>query len=386
MPPSPWYLNVKDFGAVGNGSADDTVAIQNALNNAETNGVGIVYFPPGIYLISTTIKLPSKVYMRGVTGTTYNSIENPNNFSTKVNTIIRLKASLSQPISMIEPKTPNDFSSAGIENIILDGNKPNQQASGFFGIKIPDTTSPQRSQTQFRNIIVYQIKGIGFYGGKGQHELFLDWVTAYGCDSDGFVLRGEDIKGTRIASGANNGVGIKFPGSGDPNIASGSGRFIDVDCWGNIVGMEISDTLGYLFFQLQLNLNQRHGLRIYSTSSGFSPGDIRIYRGVFRQNSQEKHNEYSDIKLEPNSSGYGPSDIVLIGCEFHGSGNLPKPRYAIEDSSSISRRCIITDSLFKKTIMLLEFLKFLTNHKRLESASIMKRERSLLSRSCITTG
>lgn len=335
-------------GAKGDGSTNDTQAIQSALDAVESYGGGVLYFPPGVYLINNTIKLPSKVYMRGVAGTTYNSIDTPANFFSKVNTIIKLSPVLNG-ISIIEPKTPNDFSSAGIENIILDGNKNSQQgSSGYYGIKIPDTNVIQRSQAQFRNVIIYQVKGTGFYGGKGQQELFLDWVTVYGCNSDGFVLKGEDIKGTRIASGANGGVGIKLPGSGDSTIPSGAGRFFDVDCWGNLVGMEISDTLGYVFFHLQLNLNKQYGLRIYATSSGFSPGNIRIYKGIFRQNSTVQDNTYSDIKLEPNTSGYGPCDIALIGCEFHGSAVAPRPKYAIEDTSSIPRRLIVTESLFIK--------------------------------------
>jgi hypothetical protein len=41
-------VSVKDFGAVGDGVADDTVAIQNALNAAN-----YVFLPPGTYLFST---------------------------------------------------------------------------------------------------------------------------------------------------------------------------------------------------------------------------------------------------------------------------------------------------------------------------------------------
>lgn len=52
-------VNVKDFGAVGNGIADDTAAITEAIDyawqypfaNLFGQGV-IVYFPPGTYLIS----------------------------------------------------------------------------------------------------------------------------------------------------------------------------------------------------------------------------------------------------------------------------------------------------------------------------------------------
>jgi len=49
-------VSVKDFGAVGNGIANDTTAIQNALNT--NNGNVSVYFPKGVYLINSTILIP----------------------------------------------------------------------------------------------------------------------------------------------------------------------------------------------------------------------------------------------------------------------------------------------------------------------------------------
>jgi len=79
-PNQPWYLDVRDWGAKGDGSTNDTQAIQSALDAVESYGGGVLYFPPGVYLINNTIKLPSKVYMRGVAGTTYNSIDTPANF------------------------------------------------------------------------------------------------------------------------------------------------------------------------------------------------------------------------------------------------------------------------------------------------------------------
>ena len=50
-------FNVKDFGAVGDGSANDTVAVQNAVT-AAANANGSVYFPQGTYLISSALTLP----------------------------------------------------------------------------------------------------------------------------------------------------------------------------------------------------------------------------------------------------------------------------------------------------------------------------------------
>jgi hypothetical protein len=59
------YANVKDpqFGAVGDGVTDDTAAIQAAVNAAKR-----VYFPPGIYLISSPIDLPNGIWLEGAGG------------------------------------------------------------------------------------------------------------------------------------------------------------------------------------------------------------------------------------------------------------------------------------------------------------------------------
>jgi len=52
-------VSVKDFGAVGDGVADDTVAIQDAINAANVDGGKSVYFPAGDYIVSSTINSTS---------------------------------------------------------------------------------------------------------------------------------------------------------------------------------------------------------------------------------------------------------------------------------------------------------------------------------------
>lgn len=49
----PW-LNVRDYGAVGNGVSDDRQMIQDAINACGAAGGGTVLFPDGDYLLSTT--------------------------------------------------------------------------------------------------------------------------------------------------------------------------------------------------------------------------------------------------------------------------------------------------------------------------------------------
>ncbi|MGH9111105.1 MAG: glycosyl hydrolase family 28-related protein, partial [Acidimicrobiales bacterium] len=59
-PPLPWF-DVRDYGAVGDGIADDTSAIQAAVSAAGSSSPrgGIVIAPPGTYAISSRITFPT---------------------------------------------------------------------------------------------------------------------------------------------------------------------------------------------------------------------------------------------------------------------------------------------------------------------------------------
>ena len=61
------YTSVKDFGAVGDGTTDDTAAIQAALNYVGTSGGGTVMLPKtnGQYRITSGLKLPSFTCLEG---------------------------------------------------------------------------------------------------------------------------------------------------------------------------------------------------------------------------------------------------------------------------------------------------------------------------------
>lgn len=67
------FVSVKDFGAVGDNATDDTAAINAAIASISGNG-GTVFFPPGIYLISSTITLPILTYNLRLLGSGSSSI------------------------------------------------------------------------------------------------------------------------------------------------------------------------------------------------------------------------------------------------------------------------------------------------------------------------
>jgi len=61
-------FNVLDYGATGDGTTNDTAAIQAAITAAAVAG-GAVYLPSNIYLMSTGVTIPSNVTLYGDGGT-----------------------------------------------------------------------------------------------------------------------------------------------------------------------------------------------------------------------------------------------------------------------------------------------------------------------------
>lgn len=61
----PNWFNVKDYGADGNGTTDDTASIQAAINAANGVGGGVVYLPAGTYKLTAAVTLHNRITLRG---------------------------------------------------------------------------------------------------------------------------------------------------------------------------------------------------------------------------------------------------------------------------------------------------------------------------------
>ena len=64
--PPPGTLDVRAFGAVGDGVSDDTAALQAALDACAQQGGGLVFAPTGRYLIKGHLDIPDHVVLEGV--------------------------------------------------------------------------------------------------------------------------------------------------------------------------------------------------------------------------------------------------------------------------------------------------------------------------------
>lgn len=85
------FYNIRDFGAVGDGRTDDTIAIKSAFAYVASRNGGQVTFPEGDYVVTSPVTLPSGIVIRGVNG--LHTEATTNNVIRKNNSRITLKGS-----------------------------------------------------------------------------------------------------------------------------------------------------------------------------------------------------------------------------------------------------------------------------------------------------
>ncbi len=62
------FYNIRDFGALGNGTTDDTVAFKSAMAAIAANNGGTLTVPDGDYIITSPVALPSGIVIEGTNG------------------------------------------------------------------------------------------------------------------------------------------------------------------------------------------------------------------------------------------------------------------------------------------------------------------------------
>jgi hypothetical protein len=62
---APGGRSVLDYGAKADGASDDTPAFQKALDECGAGGGGVVFVPPGHYLIESHLEIPASVTLQG---------------------------------------------------------------------------------------------------------------------------------------------------------------------------------------------------------------------------------------------------------------------------------------------------------------------------------
>lgn len=172
-------FDARDYGAVLNGVADDTAAIQAAINAAAATGGGTVQLPSGTAVVSTIV-LKHKVWLRG---------------AGLYSTTLYLKSGTNAPVIknyVSSNGTEANAEFCGIIDLKIDGNRTNNANTGAHGIHF--LTNPLYSKASgdewfdthhlVQNVMIVFCGGKGFLG-EGRSETRLINVYVEKCNAGG---------------------------------------------------------------------------------------------------------------------------------------------------------------------------------------------------------
>jgi len=336
--PKPW-IDVVGYGAVGNGIADDTGAINSAIAALPSTG-GIIYFPPGTYLVSAQIPITiSNVKLMGAgigtsviqqssttadtfsfgSGTSYLSVSDLSIWSSVVNTAgaaIKL----------------NTVSLVALRQVEIEGS--------FIGVNAISSTFVVMDSVTVKNPEVTTGTGIIINGGNNH---FLDKALVYTTGTqclNGLQILATDSCWVDNSHFLSTGVGILI---NPPNatvvqrvtvnntaVASctNDGVFINPAAGGTVQGVRFS--------ALRSSLNSGNGVN-FGTTGTITSAQLH--------GCQVLDNALSGINLQATTSTYSLFDGCYIGGNStSSSGTLSGIKVAANVNSFDIRTCRIGKS------------------------------------------
>jgi hypothetical protein len=207
--------NVLDYGAVGDGVTDCTTAIQDAINAVATNG-GAVYFPPGEYLISSTLTVST--FGVSLIGASSAALWNGATTINDGGSIILKSAALNAPALQI---TGGKFT---MQDVAIIG----QNGNGNDGIYLKDAQS-----CVFTNVCVAKMGGNGFrIGNKPGSDGNVNGWQLLNCTSqsngeNGVLIYDESTSVPISGPNANAGTatGLQVADNGQDGLKIVNGQF-----------------------------------------------------------------------------------------------------------------------------------------------------------------
>ena len=303
-------FNVRGYGAVGNGSTDDTSAIQTALNAAVSNGGGIVFVPIGLYVINSELTLGTSVALIGASNQNVGS-DQTNGSTIKAGSswsgsaMISATTTLNSDIKNLRVLGGSDVTYGIYYTECKYGVLEDVCVDTFTGpgIYVKRTTSAYA--TTLRNVLAQntvQAASVGTWTGAVVVEAtdcYLDKVEATSSS-------------TNVAQGGNR-VGI---------LVDGANTFVN-----SSIG-EISETGIVVRASLCRLVNVRADLN-YGDGLVLVGGKNQLMGCLSLSNGQDTTNTYDGYVVETGSAGN-----VFVGCVADSEYAAKKHRYGFRHTSA----------------------------------------------------
>lgn len=286
------WKNVQTFGATGNGTSDDTAAINAALS-AATAGQ-LVYLPAGTYKTTAPLQVPPGVMLAGVKGgINFGSANTPTGSVIKPAATFASTLAVTSVIAMLEPSGSVACTGCQVANLAIDGSSA---PGGVDGIA---------SYGAVNGLAIYGVS-IAKVTRRG-----IAWYTS-GASNDGDGFWGERI----IVQSAGFG-GIYRPPS-DASLVNvhvqGCGNGTGIDG----AGIYVINGGNTRFDTVRADLSSGSGFYLDHSGAGGGYTDA-----ISLVNCGTQRNAHHGVHVT-NSSATGASwrdPVIIAGCNFDEDGH-----------------------------------------------------------------
>ncbi len=226
--------DVRAYGAVGDNTADDTAAIQAAVDAASAAGGGVVHVPKGDFKVTSAITIPTKIHLRGV-GALVSKIRTT---TTNINVLSMTGASALSTVTQIR-----------VTDLGVIGPGKTSGSTGY-GIYIKWASAG----LEFRNLYVADHGSHGIWQEDSYTISYRDvWLTGNGGDGYHGETNTNHTIWQRCFSLANAGAGYKV-------IGGAASVMIACDAESNNnAGIDLRYTTGYTVLGCELEQNGQDG-------------------------------------------------------------------------------------------------------------------------------
>ena len=373
--------SVRDYGAKGDNSTDDTAAIQATINMARTTG-GTVYFPRGVYVITSSLTYTAiagndpiyRVHFAGdgIGASLIRQIGTGNGLTITGYTGSPINPNLYSHISDLQFVGAQSGQGLSITNgayVYVEACHFTGWAYGFYGANfLSSTFSACAFRFNQRGFVIERIAG-GNYASSpnavtmlnseiGANSLFGGWVLGPGV----FTMQGGAIEGNGTTPGSTSNWGLKISEpSGSTVIESAVGVSLDG------VYFEVNSGIADLWIEsssakpgVTNNINGCSFVRVGSTYPTYSvllyastPADS--YNNVISGCGFKGLGGYSPSASRMTISNYN-TKVQLLGCSF----------------DSVVDAYVTGDENQFETALRVPDLKDLTGNKYIEAAAQYK--------------
>lgn len=334
----PRVYNVMDaaYGALGDGTTDDTTAIQNAINAAYTAGGGEVFLAANRTFIVTPLQVKTNVILRGAGR----------------GTILKLKSSYNTSDNIVKSES---WTNVSVRDLTIDGNASGQASGTNYGLYFGSTTN-----SLIFNVFVKNTTGVGIHTynctgvkvlssdstGNAYHGFEVEQCTnctysdirGYGNTLHGMLVSPGEVSGT--GSRGNTISNFSFDGNSQYGIGFNAAN-ADVSAWlseaniftnGSVTGntqygIDIYKQDRQVFSNVYIYNNGYFGIYCYQSA------DNEWSNIWLHNNSQATNNAYDEILLEGASGGHASKGNLFSNIKILVDGTN-KARYGINEGAT----------------------------------------------------